>query len=276
MKKILIFLMVLFLMIGGSQIVLGANSCTITEPATNDAISGTVLMTVTMTIGDDGTNITNMTLSSTSDGIFATNKTTVAGTANYTTWNFDVDTSSALTEIASTTITATGYDNHTGGITANFTCTSTGVAIDNTNPTCSSLTVDKDIIEVLTPIEVAVSASDTTTLFYTCSFAGADGTTTVKNQTSSIVNFDGAETGDLGFATMACNVTDIVTQSTACTSITDIWVQSEGATTPPPDSPDAQAEAKEKNTLGLMLLLFVVVIIVVMLFIMKGIKKKNG
>ena len=211
MKKIMVLFGMLVLMS------IGAYSLTVTvdAPASNANINGTYNFTATISGYANNDNVTNCTFSTTADGIFG-----ISNMGNITKyWNQTATAS--LTETASTTITINCYNS---SATLLGTGTSTGVAIDNTNPVCSQA-VDFDILEALNPLTVDCSAStDTTDTTYSINLLGSDATSTTETPSDGIAVFEGSETGDLGWATATCTVTDEVTKSTACTA-NSIWIK---------------------------------------------------
>ncbi len=279
MKKIMLLLSMLILMIGMASIASAntAPTCTINIPASSTAYNGTINFNATLSDAGEGDyNVTSINFSTTGDGSVGLG---IGVGVNATSYQVSIDTSSLITDVKQTTVTANIYVNSTGsGQSQNGSCTSTSVDFDNTDPTCTTpLTLDFPILEVLHPLSVRCDASDTTDLTIAITVCTSDGTCTPKTSSSGVTSYEATfvndETGDLGEATVGCVATDEVSKTCSPTNST-ITIKGDG------DAIVGAAATKgilggDKSSMALMIAIGIgalVVLLIVVFFVMK--KKK--
>jgi len=267
MKKLLLIPIIILSMVG---LTYAYTDCAIVTPTASETISGSYLFSLTLGAWTGG-NVSNCTYSTTGNIDFAINLTNGgAGSLNATnSSDITVDTAT-LTEEYQTTLTVTcKFTNGTS-----FTCTQTGIDIDNTYPVCNPLTIDRDIITPMQRVDYDIYCqSDTTDLTYYIGLLNPDGANATTKSTAEGF-FENSDTETLGEYSVDGWVKDEEDHVTALTSAT-LYVSHEAQ----PDEEDEEdvwgIPITNRNLLVIGAVLLIVVGGVSSIFFLTGSKKSK-
>jgi len=167
-----------------------------------------------------------------------------------------------LTETASTTITVTCYNRSNS---ASITDTSTTITIDNTDPTCDC-SLDREFVEKGEEIDYdCTDSSDTSTITYSCVATYDDATTETETDGNGFFS----DTFSLGDVSISCTVTDEVSKTNTCSTLT-ARISSGDGTVPP----DKKVE-EDKNTALIVIILIVIVVAIASIIAVMSSKPKR-
>jgi len=256
MKKISIFFLAMLFSLLAMSFAMAAPTVTIIDPTANEIITATFLFNVTAP-NSTGQATSNCTLSTTADGVFATNSS-----VNASAYLFSVDTTT-LTEAFGTTLTATCANNTNGAGTATVT-----ISIDNTAPTVNLYISDTKVATrtqrgMFADCSSEKGTSDTTlsSASYLITLTKPDGTTVTSTLSSD--NFEDSDFDQVTGYTINCRVTDGASLSTT-TPNQDIFASSrdDGLETSSIVTQQGQKVKSKNNTFFVFIVVVVFILIV--------------